>query len=134
MNNLMLWPLVLLAGGQKGNQAGAMEAMLTASNQIPEAPRTLLAVTQAVDRADQQEQQQKAVAQRELDLANLINEGKLNVSSNQDLRNDPRMLYMISKVSDLGLRSQLEDKLNTQASPNRPNKNKPKPKQTPNTG
>ena len=95
----LLFPL-LLADGKGLNQSNAVEAMLTSSNQIPETPRLLLAVTQAKDQADRQEQQQKAATQREVDLANLIKEAKLTVPSGTDLSGDPRMLYMLSKLSD----------------------------------
>ena len=118
MNNSLILPLVFLASGNKGNQAGAFEAMLTASNQFPEASRTLFAVTQAVDRADREEQQQKALIQREIDLANLIDGGKITVP--QDLSNDPRMQFMLDRLADQTLRASVETKLKAQPQPGTP--------------
>jgi hypothetical protein len=109
MNNWMLPFLVLVADEPKRNRAGALEAMLT--SQMPEAPRTLLTVTREIDRADQQEQREKAVAKREEALANLIDAGKLIVSPGNDLSGDPRMLFMISKLSNPDLRKRVEDNL-----------------------
>ncbi|MCI0428835.1 MAG: hypothetical protein L0Z46_12555 [Nitrospiraceae bacterium] len=102
MNNWMLPFFVLFADGRKGNQAGAVEAMLTSSNLLPEAPRTLLAVTQARDQADRQEQQQKAVATRENEFAQLIFDGKLTVPTGggQALLDDGRIQFMLGKLSD----------------------------------
>jgi hypothetical protein len=111
MNNWL--PLfVLFADGGKRNQAGAVEAMLTSSNQIPEAPRTLLAVTQARDQADREEQQQKAVTKREEDLAKLIVdvvENKLTVPVPDEvgaaLLGDVRIQFMLGKLSDQTLKT-----------------------------
>lgn len=115
MNMNYLLPLLVL--GQGKNPAGAVEAMLTSSNQIPEAPRTLLAVTQAIDQADRQAQQQKAVAKREEELATLIGDGKLILPKGENLSNDSRMLFMLSKLSDITLIDNVGRKLTNNTEP-----------------
>jgi hypothetical protein len=121
MNNWL--PLfVLFADGGKRNQAGAVEAMLTSSNQIPEAPRTLLAVTQARDQADRQEQQQKAVVRREEDLAKLFLDvvdnklgGAVPAEIGKALLADLRIQFMLGKLSDQTLKNNFITKLDAGA-------------------
>lgn len=123
MNPIML--LLLFADKGKGkSRAGAVEAMLTASNQIPEAPRTLLAVTQATDQADRQEQQQQAVAKREEALAKLfvdIVKNKLEGSVPEDIGKtllaDSRVQFMLGKLSDQTLKNQVIELLEGSAAP-----------------
>jgi len=111
MNNWMLPFAVLLADGKKGGAQSSeiVESMIVSA--VPQGPRTVLTVTQAIDRANQQESQQKATRKREEQLANLIKDGKITVTA--DLSNEPRMQYLVSKISDAALKATVISKIKT---------------------
>jgi|SRR5262245_2446294 len=121
MDMINLLPFFLLADRKKQNRidtADAAEVLMI--NQIPAGPRTLLTVVREADRADQQKQQQQAVAQREEALAQLIVEGKLVVGETKDLSNEPRVLYMIGKLSNQKLKDSVIEKLKSKGTATNP--------------
>ena len=108
-------PFILLAATGKGqNLTGAAEAMLTTSDQIPAAQRTLFAVVRETDRAHQQAQQQKGATQREVDLAEFLLNDRIDIKTTagaDDLSQNPRMVFMLNKLSDPELRESITNKL-----------------------